>query len=175
MRKKIRKELNRHWNCLPWLACGLSVLMRGEIGRVTYGLTWITVLMLLWIRCPMGRNFNGDAVKEGDKVIVYISCWGNTSLSVREVVKKTPTGLIDVKTSGGGVTRYRKDGSLYANAERYSNYTNYLMSYSEELERQIQQDKDRKAMLAHLSKVTWSKYTNEELDNILRYISRIKI
>lgn len=120
------------------------------------------------------KDFNGDAVKEGDKVIVVISSWGNKSRSIGEVVKKTPTGLIDVKISGGGVTRYRKNGCPYAKSERYSNYTNYLLPYSEELERQIQQDNDRRAMIAHLSKVDWGKYTNEELDNILRYISRLR-
>lgn len=120
------------------------------------------------------KDFDGDAVKVGDKVVVVISSWGNKSRSIGEVVKKTPTGLIDVKIFGGGVTRYRKNGYPYAKSERYSNYTNYLLPYSEELERQIKQDNDRRAMIAHLSKVDWSKYTNEELDNILRYISRLR-
>lgn len=120
------------------------------------------------------KDFDGDAVKVGDKVVVVISSWGNKSRSIGEVVKKTPTGLIDVKIFGGGVTRYRKNGYPYAKFERYSNYTNYLLPYSEELERQIKQDNDRRAMIAHLSKVDWSKYTNEELDNILRYISRLR-
>ena len=113
-------------------------------------------------------------VKEGDKVVVFTSSWGSKSLSIGEVVKKTPTGLIDVKISGGGVTRYKKNGYPYAKTERYSTCRNYLMPYSEELERQIQQDKDRRDMIAYLSKVSWSKYTNEELDNILRYISRLR-
>lgn len=120
------------------------------------------------------KGFDGDIVKEGDKVVVFISSWGKKSFSVGEVVKKTPTGLIDVKISGGGVTRYRRNGYPYAKSERYSNYTTYLIPYSEELEWQIQQDKDRRDMIAHLSKVNWSKYTNKELDNILRYISRLR-
>lgn len=120
------------------------------------------------------QGFDGNTVKEGDKVVVFTSSWGSKSLSIGEVVKKTPTGLIDVKISGGGVTRYKKNGYPYAKTERYSTCRNYLMPYSEELERQIQQDKDRRDMIAYLSKVSWSKYTNEELDNILRYISRLR-
>ena len=64
------------------------------------------------------KDFDGDAVKVGDKVVVVISSWGNKSRSIGEVVKKTPTGLIDVKIFGGGVTRYRKNGYPYAKYER---------------------------------------------------------
>ena len=31
MRKKIKHIFWQHWNCLPWVLCGISVLIDGEV------------------------------------------------------------------------------------------------------------------------------------------------
>ena len=61
MRKKIKKIFDIHWNCLLFI-CGLSILIRGDIGRWAYGLTWVTVLVMIWHYCPM---LNIDKLLEG--------------------------------------------------------------------------------------------------------------
>ena len=48
----IKKMWDRHWNCLPWFVCGLSVFVEGDIGRFEYGLIWMSLLILLWNFCP---------------------------------------------------------------------------------------------------------------------------
>ena len=52
MRKRLKEIFDKHWNCIPWFICGMAILIKGDIGRGAYGLTWITVLILLWRYCP---------------------------------------------------------------------------------------------------------------------------
>lgn len=52
MRKKFKKMLDTHWNFLPWFICGLSILIKGDIGRWAYGLAWVTILVMTWHYCP---------------------------------------------------------------------------------------------------------------------------
>ena len=57
MLKRIKREWNRHWNCVPWFVCGGSILIKGEISRFAYALAWITVLVLIWWKLPtVGLN-----------------------------------------------------------------------------------------------------------------------
>lgn len=48
----VKRMWARHWNCIPWFVCGLLILIKGNIGRFAYGLTWLSVLVLLWLYCP---------------------------------------------------------------------------------------------------------------------------
>lgn len=52
MLKRLKKQWKRHWNCFPWFVCGMTILIKGEIGRFSYALTWITVLVLIWWKLP---------------------------------------------------------------------------------------------------------------------------
>lgn len=48
-------------------------------------------------------------------------------------------------------------------------------AYKLEIEK-VKREKDREDMINHLSnKVDWNKYTDNELDKILRFISRVKV
>lgn len=42
-------------------------------------------------------DFNGENLKVGDKVIVYQSHFSNKAYYVGTVVKRTPTGLLDIE------------------------------------------------------------------------------
>lgn len=53
MRKKIKETFEMHWNCLPWLVCGLLNLIVGDISRWTYGLTTAALVIIIWYCCPM--------------------------------------------------------------------------------------------------------------------------
>lgn len=120
-------------------------------------------------------KFNGENLQVGDKVIVCRSVyWGSSTRRIGEIVKRTPTGLLDVKYGNGVVGRFRPNGDSYNKTDRYITSTLFLENYSEEQAKEIQQTKHRALMLAHLSKVDWSKYTNEELESIVKHISSLR-
>ena len=121
------------------------------------------------------KYFSGADLKVGDKVIVYTSYMKKSKLYIGEITRKTPTGLLDVKYKGNIVERFKDNGNPYNKSDCYSFRQTYLMPYSEERAQEIQRDRDRERMLKYLSEMDWSIYSNEELDNILRYLSRIKI
>ena len=45
-------------------------------------------------------DFNGENLKVGDKVIVYQSHFSSKAYYVGTVVKRTPTGLLDIEWGG---------------------------------------------------------------------------
>lgn len=46
-------------------------------------------------------DFNGENLQVGDKVIVYVSYFSSKSYYVGTVVKRTPTGLLDIEWGNG--------------------------------------------------------------------------
>lgn len=46
-------------------------------------------------------DFNGENLQVGDKVIVYASYFSSKSYYVGTVVKRTPTGLLDIEWGNG--------------------------------------------------------------------------
>lgn len=46
-------------------------------------------------------DFNGENLQVGDKVIVYVSYFSSKSYYVGTVVKRTPTGLLDIERGNG--------------------------------------------------------------------------
>lgn len=66
MAERFKKMAEHHWNCLPWLICGLLILIKGNIGRWAYGLTWVTVIVMIWHYCPT-ININRLSESEEDE------------------------------------------------------------------------------------------------------------
>lgn len=56
MRKKIKHMFWKHWNCLPWLLCGISVLIEGEVEMYQYILVLFVLLMLIWVKLPLDKG-----------------------------------------------------------------------------------------------------------------------
>lgn len=56
MRKKIKHIFWQHLNCLPWFLCGISVLMDGEVEMYQFILVLFALLMLIWIKLPLGKG-----------------------------------------------------------------------------------------------------------------------
>lgn len=52
-------------------------------------------------------DFNGENLQVGDKVIVYVSYFSSKSYYVGTVVKRTPTGLLDIEWG------WKKDPYIY--------------------------------------------------------------
>lgn len=53
MKKKINGMFWKHWNCLPWLLCGMSVAIDGEVKIYQYLLVLIALLILIWHKLPL--------------------------------------------------------------------------------------------------------------------------
>ena len=58
MRKKIKHIFWQHWNCLPWLLCGISVLIEGEVEMYQYIFVLFALLMLIWMKLPFDKGDN---------------------------------------------------------------------------------------------------------------------
>lgn len=56
--RNIKKIFWKHWNCLPWLLCGISVLVDGQVKMYQYLLVLIALLILIWCKLPI------DNIKE---------------------------------------------------------------------------------------------------------------
>lgn len=64
MKKHIEK-LKRKWYTLPWLICGTSIIIQGNITRFQYTLCLVALLYYLWNNESIDRfsNFGNDARK----------------------------------------------------------------------------------------------------------------
>ena len=58
-------------------------------------------------------DFNGENLQVGDKVIVYASYFSSKSYYVGTVVKRTPTGLLDIEYGDGKKERFKSNGYEY--------------------------------------------------------------
>ena len=122
----------------------------------------------------MENSFSTQDLKVGDKVFVLHSNWGSRSTYLGEIVKKTPTGMVDVAYGNGVVGRFRKNGSSYSKGSVYDRTTVWLEHRTEEKIEKYKQEKKRKVIINFLKKCDWSKYTNEELESIFTFITNLK-
>lgn len=53
MRKEIKRIFWKHWNCIPWFLTGISIMLGGEIKMYHFFLTWLAILVLIWLRLPL--------------------------------------------------------------------------------------------------------------------------
>lgn len=77
-------------------------------------------------------DFNGENLQVGDKVIVYVSYFSSKSYYVGTVVKRTPTGLLDIEYGDGKKERFKSNGYEYHRSSGYGRTSLYLEPYTEE-------------------------------------------
>lgn len=65
MSKRIEKY-KRKWHILPWLVCGTTILVQGNITRFQYALCLGCMLYYMWNNESLDKfsNFGNDARKE---------------------------------------------------------------------------------------------------------------
>lgn len=110
------------------------------------------------------------ALKVGDKVIVCSKILGTYREFIGVVTRKTPKGVLSVLYEG--VSSRFNPNYIQSFTPSYGNV--WLEEYSEERAKVIEDRKQRKIMIKFLVNIEWEKYTNDELDNILKYISKLK-
>lgn len=119
--------------------------------------------------------FSTENLQVGDKVIVvHGSIYSGEVRDVGEIVKKTPTGKVDVKYCGGSPQRYYKDGSYYGARQRYSTSSNYLVEYSKEAEEEILRQKKLQRMQRWLKEFDYTKLSYEEAEQVYTLVAGLK-
>lgn len=119
--------------------------------------------------------FSTENLQVGDKVIVvHGSIYSDEVRDVGEIVKKTPTGKVDVKYCDGAPQRYSKDGSYYGARERYSTSHNYLTEYSKEAEEEILRQKKLQRMQRWLKEFDYTKLSYEEAEQVYTLVAGLK-
>lgn len=99
-------------------------------------------------------DFNGENLKVGDKVIVYQSHFSNKAYYVGTVVKRTPTGLLDIEWGNGRKERFKSNGYEYHRSSGYGRTSFYLEPYTEERGRQVIQENKRKCMAVIIKRIS---------------------
>lgn len=117
--------------------------------------------------------FSTENLQVGDTVIVVGTGWSNL-LSVGEITKKTPTGFVDVKYGNGASQRFKSDGNAYVARERFSTGSLCLEYYTEKRELQIKQRQRRAGILNFLNGREWEIYTNDELEQLYKFITEFR-
>lgn len=105
----------------------------------------------------------------GDKVIVLVSHYSDKTYYLGTVVKKTPTGLLDIKYSNT-ITRFRPNGSIFAKHTPYSTIRHSLIEYSEEMETRIKEQNMRRFNLEFVNRFSYDSLNNSQLDSIVKLL-----
>lgn len=103
-----------------------------------------------------------EDVKVGD-IVIMSDHWGR---ELREVVKITPSGMIDVKLNSHGATRrFNKDGS-----ERGGRtwYRTSIRTCTEEEAQQVRSEKRKAWMVRRIKSFAFEKLELEDLENIYK-------
>lgn len=122
----------------------------------------------------MRDNFNTDNVQVGDKVIVIATGWSSRLEYIGEIIKKTPTGLVDVQYRGGTLHRFKKTGYDYNKQERYSHSSIWIEEYTEERADTIVKRNKRAGILNFLKEREWNTYDDAELEQIYNFIKVLR-
>lgn len=115
-------------------------------------------------------DFVGDKVSVGDKVIVHSAYFGTWKEAVGTVIKKTPTGLLDVEWNGRSM-RFKSNGYEYHRASVYGRTSYYLENYTKEKGIEVEH-KNRKAYIANfLRKFDYDKLSYEECEQVYKLVA----
>ncbi len=119
-------------------------------------------------------RFSTENLKVGDRVIVISSNFGDTFEYIGEVIKKTPTGMVDVRYRNGIVYRFRENGSAYCKPDRYSRKSIWLEEFTKEGADAIIQRNRRNGIINFLKEREWNTYEDTELEKIYAYIKGLR-
>ena len=114
-------------------------------------------------------QYEFENLQVGDKVIVRVSYIGDCRHYVGEVVKRTPTGLLDVNYNGT-VKRFKPDGQIYKRRDKWDRLYISLCEYDERTAKEIEEYNERLKNIKFLRNVDWDKFTNDGLKYIVAEI-----
>lgn len=114
-------------------------------------------------------QYEFENLQVGDKVIVRVSYHTEIRSYVGEVVRRTPSGLLDVNYNG--IKRlFRPDGQPYNSRDPFSCMIVRLCNYDEVKAKEIEEYNERLKNINFLRNVDWDKFTNDGLKYIVEEI-----
>ena len=124
----------------------------------------------------MRDEFKGENLQVGDNVIVVVSGIGFSRRYVGEVVKRTPTGLLDVIwEERKNPTRFRKEGYEYHRShDCYGSTSYYLENYDDKRAEEINRYNRARKIAGFLGGMDWNKYTVDELYKIYDFVKGLR-
>lgn len=93
---------------------------------------------------------------------------------VGTVVKRTPTGLLDIEWWNGRKERFKSNGYEYHRSSGYGRTSFYLEPYTEERGRQVIQENKRKCMVGWLKEFDYTKLSYEEAEQVYTLVVGLK-
>ncbi len=93
---------------------------------------------------------------------------------VGTVVKRTPTGLLDIAWGNGKKERFKSNGYEYHRSSGYCRTSLYLEPYTEERGRQVIQENKRKCMVGWLKEFDYTKLSYEEVEQVYTLVAGLK-
>lgn len=121
-----------------------------------------------------GGKFTTDSLQVGDKVIVINSGWNGRAEYIGEIIKKTPTGLVDVRYNGTIVVRFRQYGYPYEKRDAWSRSSTTLEYYTAERADAIRKRIMRSNIIKFLKDREWGNYGDAELEQIYNFIKGLR-
>ena len=109
----------------------------------------------------------------GAKVIVSLVSFGKRTEYIGTVVKKTPSGLLDVNYANL-TERFKPNGRLYRRYDEFQTTYTVLVEYTETKAKEIEENKRRRKLINFLEGADWHKYTTEELLAIVDGIKQLR-
>lgn len=116
----------------------------------------------------MSDNFCTENLKVGDKVIVTVWHYATTHY-VGEIIKKTPTGMVDVRYANR-TERFKKSGREYARGDGYGRRSTHLEVATEERIKEVEAESKHRFLLKFCKEFDYSKLSIGELQEVYQII-----
>lgn len=114
--------------------------------------------------------FSTDNLQAGDNVVVVISdTFSVIAKYIGTVIKKTPSGMVDVRCCGI-ISRYKRDGDEYGKRDPYSRRRKYLIESTEEEQKKIDLQRKRSQMEAYLKDYKYADLSYEDLEKVYKML-----
>ena len=118
--------------------------------------------------------FSTDNLHAGDNVVVVIS---DTFLGIGKyigtVIKKTPSGMVDVRCCGD-ISRYKRDGDEYGKRDPYSRRRKYLIEATEEEQEKIALQRKRSQIEKYIKDYKYADLSYEDLEKVYKMLEALK-
>lgn len=118
--------------------------------------------------------FSTDNLQVGDNVVVVISdTFSGIVKYIGTVIKKTPSGLVDVRCCGR-VSRYRRDGDEFGSRDPYSRRRKYLIEATKEEQEEIALQRKRSQIETYLKNYKYADLSYEDLEKVYKMLEALK-
>lgn len=114
-------------------------------------------------------SFTTENLNVGDKVVM--KTWSNSFVGT--IIKKTPTGIIDVVFGQAQPERFGSNGDKRGKCDKWNR--SYLIYWTQQQEDEIQNTHRKRELCQTLSRFNYNNLELTELEHIYKIVRREKI